>query len=384
MYAGFFVSAILALTLVGCQSRTQPAPIYPSTDRIETKVAPTSECPESVNPNLKVLIDVLGETLARAKWRGGYDLEKNGKVLLKMGTRLVLIGKFSEKPHVSMSEYIRVFPTSVESWLCRSQHTDYLIIDLRDNLDLLEGSVNYLFVYPNSEHRRYPVELVQLSNLFGKFLLVQVPDSSPDNLQEARKMIVHEGAHLFGQDAVINNSPPSPEGDQSGRTYIEQLSGFSEFQESIKTEFCIARDIFERDDRESEFETSSSVNQKIEKLIELLDHAEQRGSKFEIAELESYWYFIEGIPQYLEENIDIEANPDALYEQYTRLCERPNNVDFSVYFLYLGASILHGMDLISRDRPIEKKFLYLELENALNFRERAKEFLNRQLKSRRF
>ncbi len=362
-YAGFFVFSIITVTIAGCVSTVN-----------KTKEVDRLECRESANSNLKTVTFVLNDSLSRGKWRYGYDLENKGQILLKMGSQLALVGEFSPE---AKSAYLDLFlDPSVSSFCAVRSNTprvEYLLIDIPKKVDLMPGAVNYLFVYPNASHRKYPVELVRLSKLIGKLLVIQVPDSSPENLLEARKMIVHEGAHFFGQEAITHIGPPSPNGDQSSRTYIEQLAlNDPDFRRSIQNEFCLARELFSVDNED--VENDSVISTKLT-LIQLLDEANKRGALFNVANQEAFWYFLEGIPQYLEQNIDIEADPLALHKQYNRLCVDPSEVDFSVYFLYLGAAILHGLDLVSEEKSSEMEFLYLEPENVLNFRQRARELL---------
>ncbi len=362
-HAGFFIFAIFTVILAGC-----------GTPRENLKNLEGGECRESPNSNFSKLANALQDALNRGKWREGFDLEDTGQILLKVGSQLVLVGKYSRE---AKSAYLGLFSDRSNSSSCvirsRKSGVEYVFVDLPKKVDLMAGSGKYLFVYPNVAHRRYASELEQLSKKIGKILVVQVQDASTENLQEVRKIIVHEGAHFFGQSTIAHLEPASPDGHQSSRAYIEHLALHNaNFRYSVQQEFCLAGKLFANDNLAVDSKRILHIKSI---LLQMLDYENQRGGLFNTADQEAYWYFVEGIPQYLEQLIDLETNPLALQQRYSRLCAGATEADFSLYFNYLGAVILHGLDLISEQKSREREFFYFQHDNVLNFRQRTRSFL---------
>jgi hypothetical protein len=361
--AGFFIALIAILILAGC---TAP--------RENLKYSDGVECRESSRVNILTLASTLQDVVDRGKWRGGYDLEDSGQILLKAGDQLVLVGKYSRE---LKSTYLGLFSDHLHSSFCvirgRNSGVEYLFIDLPKKFDLSIGPRKYLFVYPNVAHRKYATELEQLSKKIGKILVVQVEDVSSENLLEVRRIVVHEGAHFFGQSKIAHLEPPSPHGDQSSRAYIESLVAHNpDFSHSVQHEFCLARQLFAPDNSSTERNKVAHVKSI---LIQMLDHGYQRGSLHNTNDQEGYWYFVEGIPQYLEQLIDLEMNPLFLQQRYNRLCATATDAELSLYFNYLGAAILHGLDLISEHKSRELEFFHFHQDNVINFRQHARSIL---------
>lgn len=400
-YAGFFIFVSVALTLFGCGTQERKGiKISGATEvgrvREIHKVNETNKSQGSVNyhENKKIKINdtdcgvpglsarhevvkALDDSFARGKWNPQYDLERGAQVLLKIGNQLVLAGEFSAE---FKTTYVDLFFDHNSSSFCvthgRSPSVEYLFIDAPKNVVLTSRSTSYFFVYPNPSQRGYAVELDRLSYLAGKILVVQVSDASTENLRRIRQIIVHEGAHFFGQGHIIHLEPSPPDDQQSSRSYLEKLVLTDpEFKRSVQNEFCLAHQLLDVD---RSLSNADRIAQSQEILIKMLDESDERGVLFDVFERESFWYFVEGIPQYLEHLVELEADELALEKQYGKLCRDPTEVDFSLYFLFLGSAVLHGLDLVSKEKSSEIDFLHMNSENVFNFRQRAWSFLINQ------
>jgi hypothetical protein len=363
MYAGFFTVVLIVAALSGCAASVTKAKQTASTD-----------CLASRGPNISSVVDAVSNALARGKWRYGYDLEIGNPILIKVGSQLFMVGKFTPPARRAFFELFSVPGLSSPCVDRRNRGSvEYLVIDLPKKIALMADDRSYLFLYPGAPDRKYASELEQLSKIVGKTLVIQVPDASPKNLLEMRKIILHEGAHFFGQERIAHFEPSSPDASQTSRAYVEQLVQTDpEFRESVQNEFCLARELFAGANAKIDADGVAHIETI---LLQMLDESETRGELFNVGDVESFWYFFEGIPQYLEQLIDSETDPRALQQRYDRLCTAASDVEFSLYFIYLGAAVLHGVDLVSDKKSSEHEFFYFEPDNLLNFRQRTRDFL---------
>lgn len=364
--AGFFIILIIGFTASGCAS---------TAGKVEEDA--WKPCRASSGPTVSNVLDAVSDALARGKWQYGYNLENGNPLLIRVDRVLFLIGNISP---TAAKTYFRLFSVTGSSSNCvfssNGSGIEYLVIDRPKNTTLMPDDRNYLFLYPGDSARKYVTELEQLSKVIGKTLVLQFPDSSPKNLLEMRKTIVHEGAHLFGQEIIASVEPLPPDTRQTGRAYIEQLVQTNQdFRESVQNEFCHARKLFAEVNAARDIDRDEDIKGI---LLQMLDESETRGDLFDVYDLESFWYVLEGVPQYLEQLIDKETDPRVLEQRYDQLCASASDAEFSLYFVYLGAAFLHGVDLVSSEKSSELEFFYFDPNNVLNFRERVRDFVIEQ------
>lgn len=271
----------------------------------------------------------------------------------------------------------------------------------------------YGFVYENSEETATkPRRLVKLSELLGPYLVVNLRDFSPQSLIDLGRTIVHEGAHLFGQSAVSGAEPSSALLSRNSREDIEARINESEYAQLVfregryaawtlkkiliqssglqqalpKTECdsvpipvdrsVIAASPMSRLNLQQHFDSLYSCI--VRRNVGTIDPS---GQISRIGRNELYWYFVEGIPQYLEHQYVLESTSSGLSQseavlgilkQFERFCTSINGGDIvrgnlAFHPLMLGSVFVHVLERIYGGRNyLEEKFGF-DLEGINNW-----------------
>jgi hypothetical protein len=261
----------------------------------------------------------------------------------------------------------------------------------------------YHFVYENSEvSLDKPRKLIGLAQALGPFLVVNLRDFSLRETLEVGRTIVHEGAHLFGQKAVMAEQPPSSLLTRSSRGDVEERLLESEYAQLVIREgryaAWILRQIFvEKTRPESNLpitacdKSTLPVDRGMSKGVFLSKLQLQRHFDFlyscvarrnggdlksgvtesRIGRNELFWYFIEGVPQYLEQQYALRSErtaiskDDAIFEvlkQFEPYCTSSNGheiirANFAFQPLILGSAYVHILEKIHGSRAaLEEKF----------------------------
>lgn len=256
-------------------------------------------------------------------------------------------------------------------------------------------------------------DYANISKFFGKTLLINLESVNPNILEELELTITHEALHLFGQDKiqfsepVINkkkNEIQTINLDQTainidgkcnidqkileefdGREYLEYKNKCSlDFKKSVSHEICLDRNLMifimqTRNDRKNDNKLHVLLS-----LKEIIYEMEKRLSidENEIFSLEWYWYLMEGVPQYMEQIILMEKNPNRLVSQYNAYCEELSGHEEYFYPLLAGSAIWHGLDYIHDTKEewadlamqydynvpskVDSKFWFYHLHQLLN------------------
>jgi len=270
-------------------------------------------------------------------------------------------------------------------------------------LQATEGAKLYHIVYENSEvSLGKPRKIIGLARALGPFLVVNLRDFSLREMLEVGRTLVHEGAHLFGQRAVMAEQPPSSMLTRSSRGDVEERILESEYAQLVIREgryaaWILRRILVERTSAESDLPITACDRSTLPadrgmskgiffSKLQLQRHfdylyscvARRNGGNFKSGEIESrigrnelFWYFTEGVPQYLEQQYALGSDrtatskDDAIFEvlkPFEPYCTSSNGHDLIRANLafqptILGSAYVHILEKIYGSRAaLEEKF----------------------------
>jgi hypothetical protein len=170
--------------------------------------------------------------------------------------------------------------------------------------------------------------------------------------------------HLFGQQQIIGAEPLSPDPSIRGRNYL-QLNNLK-YTELVQEEICLNAEMIERinENYEDIYQQAENDFKIIELLYKSIEVSERRQEKFNTKSLESYWYFLEGLPQYLDQNYLKKRNPKKLVRIYKNLCSDRDAQSKIFYPNMTGAALFMGIEYVFEGDESWKNALKLEYEQV--------------------
>lgn len=312
----------------------------------------SKRCAEKISRENIQLNQIVGEAIGASRWRKEYALEANYTIAVQTKNSFTIysggIGK--ETNNDDIDEIVRIVNPNKSIEFCEEIRKNkdgqsLTLIFIKPEVD--EWKVNgYQLIYPERGMGSQDNTLTRLANKLGKFLLIHSDSLGEDAILEIGRTVIHEGMHLFGQQQIIGAEPLSPDPSIRGRTYL-QLNN-PKYAELVQEEICLNAEMIERIN-----ENYEDIHQQAEndfKIIELLYKSirvsEKRQEKFNTKPMESYWYLLEGLPQYLDQNYLKKRNPKKLVRIYKNLCSDPDAQSKTFYPNMTGAALFMGIEYV--------------------------------------
>lgn len=379
---------------------------------------PISNCNDlALGPELILVNNEIQQAIDFAHWGRGYNLRAYRNPFIVITPKAILLyGRPpSEEPNFLdvASVFFNAFSDVQQGpggSRCSAQPSDTRIPTAavfgdpaQLGLEAPDKAKLYHFVYENSEESPgKPKKLVKLAKVLGPYLVVNLRDFSPKERLEAGRTLVHEGAHLFGQKTVMAGQPSSAMLTRSSRGDVEERILESEYAELVFREGRYAAWVLRRilvgtlgieqnppmtacdkvplsigrGPTNASFFSTRELQRHFNSLYSCL--ARRNGGSLRSAESESmigrnelFWYYLEGVPQYIEHQYMLgrdsitSSRDDALVKvltQFEPYCTLVNGQDFvkaNLVFhpLMLGSVYLHILERIHGGRvALEGKF----------------------------
>jgi hypothetical protein len=360
------------------------------------------------------------KALDAGEWGDEFSLRKNKapiviltpKGLVFFGIRIARPKEASEFNEL-LSETFGGQPAAIEHAICVGNSNDtrlptaaILIHPELLSLSDWKASPPFYFLLPNSPVPIYGSwQLAKISSAHrSPLLVVNLISFSAGEILEVGRIIVHEGAHLFGQSKLLPKMPASALSNRSSRNYVEAKRQESQFARAALQEVQLAysvlkrllaetkeaRSILEKNEGD---ETPSELNgrpkvgasvseielrQQFQSLVGYLcvrnkSEEDPTSLRTEQFKNEIFWYFMEGVPQYLEHRYMIgqERGHDRteririILKQFEPFCRVKSFKDLSgeevaFYPLLLGATYMQILERIYPTRDLAEKFGFNE------------------------
>jgi len=201
----------------------------------------------------------------------------------------------------------------------------------------------YVLVFPQTGG--VPEELTVLSRLLGRVLYVEVSSFAPAALVEMERSIVHEGLHLFVQQDVMAEEPgfDAPAAQlMRGRAGLEDLvKTDSGFRDSVVGDVCMAEQMVALIDQAAPVQEVRSL------LGAIIQHNSIRSETYGVGAVEQYWCWLEGIPQYLDQQVLRQSDSQAWVRTYAQFCDRAESEPAQFYPALIGAAFAHALDYVT-------------------------------------
>jgi len=261
----------------------------------------------------------------------------------------------------------------------------------------------YYFVYKNSRNFDERPDILRLAaENFGSLLVVNLRGFSTHEKLQMGRTIVHEAAHLFGQDIILGEITGSQISNRNARKDIELRLLDSTFFRSVTSEARYAEWVLKKiltngtdpkalaidtacdrlpipmnqRARNSPFMTKLDTRESLDTLNICLakrnsNDQENMAPGSLAGRNESYWYFLEGVPQYLEHRYILEGTTGLIPEtektkiilkQFESYCiarpgEDVTNTELAFHPLLLGATRMHMWEkILGGQDAVEKIF----------------------------
>ena len=175
---------------------------------------------------------------------------------------------------------------------------------------------------------------------------------------------------------MVSNEPTVMGGKVAPRYHLEQLDATeNSYRNSVTRAICINAEIMKlvlTGDPNSKI----MVNRKLRKVFEIIF---ERQNKFGTSAAEAYWYFVEGVPQYLDQKFILRSNPYKINDLYGSYCSRNADYRGGFYANYAGASILHALDFSVGPRGEWRRGLGLDRNSLDGWLLEDSQMLNSQI-----
>jgi hypothetical protein len=220
----------------------------------------------------------------------------------------------------------------------------------------------YTFLYPNVEFRnQFSRRQLQASGSFTpllKFavknptLLIEINYVSPAAIADGVRAAIHESVHIFDQNNLWRHNPTTSDGTES-RLYLTELQRNPIFFNQLKSEICLARDavnvLAEVGQGTGKIERTNSIKILEDEYKRLINRQRMRSTQFGIENVELFWEFAEGVPQFLEQNYFINnGNWQGLTSSYSYYCDSWSTETTIFYPLVLGPVKIRLREAISK------------------------------------
>ena len=320
--------------------------------KIFTGYKESERCTEKISRENIQLNNIVEEAILESKWQKEYALEANYTIAIQTKNTFTIYsgGKEKQTNDDDVIEVIKILNDNKIIEFCnqikKTKDGQSLILTLiKPEVD--EWKVNgYQLIYPDRSMASQEKKLTQLANKLGKFLLVHSDKLGEDAFLEIGRTVIHEGMHLFGQQQIIAAEPLSPDPAIRGRAYLQMND--SQYRELVQAEICLNAKMIEKI---IEYPVDVRQQEKndlmiLELLIQSISVSEIRQEQFQTKALESYWYFLEGLPQYLDQNYLKKKNPQKLIRIYRNFCS-DKEAQAKIFFPNMaGAALFMGVEYV--------------------------------------
>jgi len=308
----------------------------------------------------KFLCTLLDE-IERVPSIGGFDLQ----VFLNHDKAQVILSTKSK---------FFIFPGEIDaSQIASSIDCDgvgpFMTVTVHPQTIASESEPRYCFLYRLDSF--CPNQFLQFQNDKNNILVVSTPYDIDDffeserhgddiskieEFNEVARTIIHESFHLYAQISVSQADaqvgfPLVAETDS--RSAINSLyASDKRYNDSVRAEFCSIASLLNFSDR------SAGRWRKI--INAILHEMETRDRLFDSLEAERFWYFLEGIPMYLEQQLTVDDHRRFI-GTINLVCDGQSKV---FYPLYSGAVLAFALDNLENRRSCEGWRKNISLDQA--------------------
>ena len=310
---------------------------------------PIGHCLALIDVPLRAVPELVFTALTGSNWHPDYALSKKYAIAVEMQTVVFFFSKLNQRQFVEsdlrkISKLIASNPKDVYcgDWK-RENGSDSIAIIKLENRDSRWNPKAYQFVTARSKPANKQDRWHHIASLAGDTLVLQEKNLTKNTAEEIQRTIIHEGMHLYGQSWMISNEPTVMGGRVSPRHYLEQLdSTESSYRDLVNQEICINAQIMKLV-QTGNIDSKVMVNYKLKEVFKIIFERQQ---KFNTSNAEAYWYFVEGIPQYLDQKFVFNNNSQKIIDLYSSYCARSEGVQSGFYANYAGAAIFHGLEFV--------------------------------------
>jgi hypothetical protein len=338
-----------------------PAPeaVVPATsvgvrDRAEVKAAPkvpfilpVRHCLGLLGEPLNVVPALVAAAVRSSNWGPDYALSDRYAIAVETPKATFFFVSTYRRhiTEVDLKKISKLIAPNSQDVYCgdwKSENdSDGIIFVKLENRDSIWNPRKYQFVTAQKKISNKQDRWYQISFILGDILVLQEEKLTKNVAEELQRTIIHEGMHLFGQPRMISIQPTLMGGTVDPRIYLEYLDAEDiSYRNLVTQEICIHAEIV-KIAMSSDPESKMKVALKLKEVFEVIFERQQ---KFHTSNSEAYWYFVEGVPQYLDQNFIFKSNPHKVNTLYENYCARGEGVQGGFYANYAGASILHGLE----------------------------------------
>lgn len=346
------------------------------------------------NP-VETVRDVVVAAFRAGKWGVGYDLSEGEKPVLVNVNRLgiFLFGSKNPCPWIQSSwEWLRketpfynldgVNPSScIQDAFVNARPFPYGFVKLEKDFSYSKSIPSYRLFSARS-NREFGSRISETKRASDqarsdRLLEVSIRRIDEHHLRELGRLIVHEGAHLFGQDALTMPlygacSDPTDPNSKSCRNQLlvesqashpgnaPDLANTIAFEVCTSAELvrCIFGDTCKSDQRievSEEKVPHKSRRQVVSSLLEQIVVSIEERTLGRSQTIESYWYLLEGVPTYLESSFLHSKGFLSMIESQCFRHKLTTRKMTDLHHMYVGAALIAGFKFcISTPGLVEK------------------------------
>jgi hypothetical protein len=183
-------------------------------------------------------------------------------------------------------------------------------------------------------------------------LLIEINYVSPAAIADGVRAAIHESVHIFDQNNLWMHNPTASDGTES-RLYLKELQRNPAFFNQLKSEICLARDavnvLAEVDQVTGKIEPTKLIKILEGEYERLINRQRMRSRQFGTENMEVFWEFAEGVPQFLEQNYYVNnGNWQGLTSSYSYYCDSWSTETTIFYPLVLGPVKIRLREAISK------------------------------------
>ena len=310
---------------------------------------PIGHCLALIDVPLRAVPELVSTAVTGSNWHPDYALSKKYAIAIELPTAVFFFLKLKQRQFVEsdLKKISKLIASNPKDVYCgdwkRENGSDSIAIIKLENRDSRWNPRAYQFVTARSKPTNKQDRWHHIALLAGDTLVLQEKKLTKNTAEELQRTIIHEGMHLYGQPWMVSNEPTVMGGKVSPRNYLEQLdSTEGSYRDSVTQEICIDAQIMKLV-QAGNIDSKERVNQKLKEVFEIMLERQQ---KFNTSNAEAYWYFVEGIPQYLDQNFIFQKNPQKIIDLYNSYCARSEGIQSGFYANYGGAAIIHGLEFV--------------------------------------
>jgi len=320
-------------------------------ERVPANVFPftMSHCLDAIGASMGAVPELVYEATRGSNWGQDFKLSEQYAVALEFPAAAFFFLKLDHKQLAEndlkkVSKLIAPNPKDIYcgDWR-RHNGSDSVAIIKLENRDSSWNPITYQFITARRKPAPKQERWHQIALVVGDILLLQEKNLTKNTAEEIQRTIVHEGLHLFGQSRVVSNEPEMAGATLGPRASLEHLDAVeTPYRDSVTQEVCVETEMMKlvlSDNRDYKM----LVALKLQEVFQIMF---ERQRKFDTSKAEAYWYFIEGVPQYLDQKFIFKRNPSKVQNLYENYCTRSGGAQNGFYANYAGAAILHGLEFV--------------------------------------